>query len=110
MRGARQAGAAGSGQAAGKQHEGRRSDEAETPEASCLLDRSPHKSPLSHRDDLKIELFGDNNVQCNCQRGQVPWYEDTPGVCSPVERGRQRSCTQLLAGGVSTATLNLLAL
>lgn len=55
MRGARQA---------GKQHKGRRSDEAETPEeASCLLDRSPHKSPLSHREDLKIELFGDNNVQ-----------------------------------------------
>lgn len=53
MRGAGQAGAAGSGQAAGKQHEGRRSDKAETPEASCLLDRSPHKSPLSHKRRLE---------------------------------------------------------
>lgn len=30
-------------------------------EASCLLDRSPDKSPLAvTRDDLKIQLFGDN--------------------------------------------------
>lgn len=33
----------------------------------------------------------------NCQRGQVPWYEDTPGILLASKRGREGSCTWLLA-------------
>lgn len=51
-------------------------------EASQLpADRSPDKSPLSHKRRLEDSaLWGQQCSKCNCQRGQVPWYEDTPGV------------------------------
>lgn len=39
-----------------------------------------NKSQLSRRDNLKVQHFGDDNVQDAIVRGQVPWYEDTPGI------------------------------
>lgn len=49
-----------------------------------------NKSQLTiTRDNLKIQHFGDNNVQNAIVRGQVPWYEDTPGTSFESESGRK---------------------